>query len=246
MYSKEERDEIQNSIIALAQKDNRIKDCAIVGSESIGKHDKWSDIDLTFGIDDETEISQILSEWNAIMFANFNANVLFDVEYKESIYRVYLLPNALQVDLSFTPTQNFGAITNAFKLIFGKANHRQHKPEPELSSILGYSILYALKSRCAIEREKYWQAIFYLDKFRENIMTMKCISLHLNPFDGRSFDELPNSFLNKITTGLTGELNRDTLKNSLRSFTKILIQEIKQDNTIAYTFENELKRIASL
>lgn len=246
MYSKEYRNKVQSSIITFAKEDVRITDCAIVGSESIGKNDEWSDIDLTFGVSMETEIPKILLDWNELMTKNFEANVLFDLAFRESIYRVYLLPNALQVDLSFTPTKQFGAITEKFKLIFGEEKNRDSKPVPKPKTIFGYAVLYALKTRCSIEREKFWQAHYYLEKFKENIMTLKCLSENLNPFDGRDYDKLSDSFLIQIQSSLIGSLSRHNLNKSLKILTIILINEIKNNSELNYKFENELKHIAEI
>ena len=246
MYSKEYRNKVQSSIITFAKADVRIIDCAIVGSESIEKNDEWSDIDLTFGVSAEAEIPKILLGWNELMAKNFKANVLFDLAFRESIYRVYLLPNALQVDLSFTPTEHFGAITEKFKLIFGKEKARNSKPIPKLKTIFGYAVLYALKTRCSIEREKFWQAHYLLEKFKENIMTMKCLSENLNPFDGRDYDNLSELFLAQIESSLIDSPNRNNLDKSLMVLTKVLISETKNNSRLNYKFENELKQIAKI
>lgn len=246
MYSKDYRSKVQGSIITFAEKDERITDCAIVGSESIGENDKWSDIDLTFGVHEEADISQILLDWNELMAQQFEANVLFDLAFRESIYRVYLLPNALQIDLSFTPTKHFGAITDKFKLLFGEEKSRQSKPLPEPPTIFGFAVLYALKTRCSIEREKYWQAHYYLEQFKESIMTLKCLSENLNPFDGRGYDELPDLFLDQVQSSLIASPNRHDLGESLKVLTKILIAEIKDNGRLNYKFENELKLICEI
>ena len=244
MYSIEERNNVQNSIIALAKNDVRITDCAIVGSESVQKQDVWSDIDLSFGFKNGSDISKILEDWNKVMGNEFNAHVLFDLNYRESIYRVYLLPNALQVDLSFTNTDKFGAITDKFKLLFGKSNEREQKQPPDQKTVFGYGVLYALKARCSIEREKFWQARYFLEKLRENLMILKCTIEQLNPFDGRGYDELPKKFLDRISKSFQASLKSSELKQSLQLLTGLLINEVKTLDNIGYKFERELEIIS--
>lgn len=246
MYSIQDRNYVQNLIIELSKNDTRITDCAIVGSESVGENDKFSDIDLTFGVKNDINISQILNEWNDLMSERFDANVLFDLPYEESIYRVYLLPNALQVDLSFTPHKNFGAITTRFKLLFGQSSEREQKRPPELPNVFGYCVLYALKSRCSTERKKYRQSFHYLNELRNNLMILKCLTLKTNPFDGRSYDELPISFLNKIKRTLAKDVKQSDLNNSLKNLTTILTEEAELLNTLKYKFEDELKLISAV
>ncbi len=244
MYSIEDRNSIQNSIIALAKNDDRITDCAIVGSGSIEQQDVWSDIDLSFGIENGSDISNILEDWNNVMGNEFNAHVLFDLQYKESIYRVYLLPNALQVDLSFTRTEKFGALTDRFRLLFGKNNKREQKLPPDQKTVFGYAVLYALKARSSTERGRIWQANYFLEKLRENLMILKCTIDQLNPFDGRGFDRLPEDFLNKISKSMGTKLTSSELKYSLQLLTKLLINEVKILDKIDYKFERELEIIS--
>ncbi|GAA0725756.1 hypothetical protein GCM10009430_31900 [Aquimarina litoralis] len=243
MYSKKDRIKVEKQIIDFAKLDSNIIDCAIVGSKSVGNDDKWSDIDLAFGYEIDADINQILRYWSKIMFESFGANKLFDMSYKESLYRVFLLPNALQVDLSFTPSDHFGAITDNFKLIFGNQRKREFKSLPEINSIAGYTILFALKTRTSIEREKYWQAQYYLTKCRENTMILKCLKENLNSFDGRSFDELTPSFLNQIQNTMINEPNKRNLENALKSMIHILIKELSTVDSLNYKFINELEII---
>ncbi|WP_405207230.1 hypothetical protein [Aquimarina sp. LLG6339-5] len=243
MYSIKERIEVQELIIDFAKSNSKIIDCAIVGSESVGNNDQWSDIDLTFGYEDKADIENILREWSKMMLERFSANILFDISFGESIYRVFLLPNALQVDLSFTPSEYFGAITNRFKLIFGKQKEKEFKSLPEINDIVGYAILFALKTRTSIERKNYWQAEYYLSKSRENVMVLKCLKENLNPFDGRGFDELPVDFLLQIQNALIIELNRPNLQNGLKTLTQILIEELSSIDSLKHKFINALKII---
>lgn len=243
MYPKKTRIEVQKQIIDFAKSDSNIIDCAIVGSESVGNDDKWSDVDLTFGYENDADVNQILRDWSKMMLEVFDANKLFDLSYKESLYRVFLLPNALQVDLSFTPSEHFGAITDNFKLIFGNQRKREFKSLPEINSIAGYTILFALKTRTSTEREKYWQAEYYLSKCRENIMILKCLKENLNSFDGRSFDELPPRFLQQIQNTLIDEPTKQNLENGLKSTIQILIEELSTVDNLNYKFIKELKII---
>lgn len=246
MYSKEFRSNVQDVIIDLAKRDKRITDCAVVGSEAISQNDDWSDIDLTFGVSDDVDITVILSDWNCIMAKQFDAHVLFDLPHRQSIYRVYLLPNALQVDLSFTPTKYFGALTKKFKLIYGNVKRQEIVPIPEYKTIYGYAVLYALKTRCALERMKVWQSYYYLGKYREYIMQLKCIEVNVDSKDGRGYGDLPTSFLTDIQQSLTSKMDTDSIRDSLSKLTKVFLRTTHNNQLTAYSFENELMLIAGL
>jgi len=66
MYSIQERKIVQAFLITKAKSDTRILDAAIVGSESIGANDKWSDIDLTFGVKNEVPINEVIADWTTL------------------------------------------------------------------------------------------------------------------------------------------------------------------------------------
>lgn len=215
MYSIQERKEIQDYLIVHAKSDKRIVDAAIVGSESIGKNDKWSDIDLSFGIRDDIELRTVIQDWTEILNTKFEAQVLFDLPYQSSIYRVFLLPNCLQIDLSFTPSSDFGSITNKFKLLFGHKKEKPKKQLPEFETEYGYCILYALKVRTSIERKKYWQAIYFMDLCRNTLLVLACLKYKLNPFDGRGYDALPLFFKVRLQKTLSVEVVEQSLKESL-------------------------------
>ena len=53
---------------------------------------------------------------------------LFDLPLLSTVYRVFLLPGSLQVDLSFTPGAEFGPLGPRFALLFGTAVERQQPP----------------------------------------------------------------------------------------------------------------------
>ena len=50
MFTVEERERAQERILELAQADPRIVAGAAVGSLATGGGDRWSDLDLTFGV----------------------------------------------------------------------------------------------------------------------------------------------------------------------------------------------------
>lgn len=53
-----------------------------------------------------------------------------DVLHGEALYRVFLLADTLQVDLSFWPATDFGAIGSGFRLLFGAAAKETPNPVP--------------------------------------------------------------------------------------------------------------------
>ena len=52
MFTAQQRDALRERVLRLAQEDDRVVAGAIVGSLAVGGGDRFSDIDLTFGIAD--------------------------------------------------------------------------------------------------------------------------------------------------------------------------------------------------
>src|SRR5439155_10510144 len=119
------------------REDPRVTSGALVGSLALGGGDAWSDLDLTFGLADDATIPEVLDGWTRQLEKEFQAAHLFDLPYQSTMYRVFLLPSDLQVDLSFTPGREFGAITPKFELLFGSAVERPHIPAPSPPELFG-------------------------------------------------------------------------------------------------------------
>ena len=68
------------------------------------------------------------------------------------IYRVFLLPGGLQVDLSFMPASRFGAGGPRFRLLFGEAHERPWPTPPSIQDLFGWAVAYARDGRACVER----------------------------------------------------------------------------------------------
>ena len=107
MFDVEERERVRDRIVQMSRADARLIAGALIGSTAAGGGDRWSDLDLTFGLLDGVRIEDVLSDWSVSLEKEFGAVYLFDLPYQTTTYRVFLLPSALQVDLSFTPGKRF-------------------------------------------------------------------------------------------------------------------------------------------
>src|SRR5712691_506377 len=101
LFTVEERNSVYERLLAMARADSRITAGAVIGSLAKGAGDRWSDLDVTFGLAAGADSQAVLADWTADLAREFGAAHLFDLPRLTSIYRVFLLPNNLQVDLSF-------------------------------------------------------------------------------------------------------------------------------------------------
>ena len=90
---------------------------SVEGEEDEGAREKSSDIGMLV-IDGFKAHGQREFEFDAVS--------LFDLPFLSTLYRVFLFPGSLQVDLSFTPGREFGALGPKFRLLFGSLARTQH------------------------------------------------------------------------------------------------------------------------
>src|SRR5206468_12141235 len=121
--------------LRLAEEDDRVLAGAAVGSLAVDEGDRFSDLDLTFGIADHVEVTEVLDDWTTTLVDEFGAVQLADLERGPTIYRVFLLPNALQFDLSLTPMAQFRPAGPRFRLLFGETAAGEAKVQTRPGSL---------------------------------------------------------------------------------------------------------------
>jgi hypothetical protein len=167
VFTVEQRDRVRRALIERAEQDERVVSAALVGSDAGGTADRWSDLDLTFAVSDEASLDDLLADWTDALDAEFDAPALFDVWVGPTVYRVFLLPGNLQVDLSFTPAARFGPTSPRFRLIFGEVREdRVREPMSRLAETprqqFGLGVLYLVRTRLYLERGDLEHAEQYL------------------------------------------------------------------------------------
>src|SRR5262249_55292666 len=153
--------------------------------------DRWSDVDVAFGIADGNGLEEVLDEWTLVIDQEFGVVNHFDVRAGKRIFRVFLLISGLQVDVSVMPAEEFGAYGSAVPVLFGTANELEAVAQPDASELIGLSWLYVLHSRACIERKQHWKAEYYISGVRDHVVALACLRLGENPMNGRGVDRLP-------------------------------------------------------
>src|SRR5207302_213357 len=120
VFTVEQRDALREHLLRLAEEDERVVAGAAVGSLAVDRGDRFSDLDLTFGIADHAPVVEVLDDWTRTLIGERDAVQLADLEREPTIYRVFLLPDALQFDLSMTPAAQFRPAGPRFRLLFGE------------------------------------------------------------------------------------------------------------------------------
>jgi hypothetical protein len=227
MFTPEERERLRSSLLEYAASDRRISGAAITGSAAAGREDRWSDIDLAFGLGDARALPDVLSDWTGHMYRQHLALDHFDVTSGAWVYRVFFLPSTLQVDLAFVSATEFRALAPAFHLMFGKANEPRHLPSPPPRDIVGLGWLYALHARSCIARRNLWQAEYMISGIRDNALALACIRHGLPAVHGRGIDLLPGGVAAQFEGSLVRQLDAAELSRAFGVALHGLLSEIR-------------------
>lgn len=244
MFSIEDRNRLRDRILQMAAADPRVVSGAVVGSLALSDGDRWSDLDLTFGVADEFSIFDVLEDWTRDIAKEFDAAHLFDLPAGPSIYRVFLVPTCLQFDLSFTPASKFGALGPKFRLLFGQAVEKPQSQPPSAQELFGYAVHHALRARFCIERGKYWQAEYWISSLRDYALSMACRRRGLPAAYGRGFDDLPSEVHEAFSNSFVTSLHRDELLRALAVTMDGLLDETEEVGALASQVESQLRELA--
>lgn len=243
MFSLNYREDIRNAILLRAKQDERIISAAIIGSYAKGTVDRWSDIDLTFGVDEKYLIDDVLCDWTKYVRTEFNGVDLLDVKRGNTIYRVFVLPGNLQMDLSFSPESEFGALNKDFVLLYGKQYEKLQPQNQTVENLFGWIIHHLIRTRYCVERNRLWQAEFWLSEARDYMLKIACMERGLNPDHGRGFDDLPEDILVYASESYIKEVRREEILLSIKRIISALSIIIVGSKHLLLKYKNVLIEI---
>jgi hypothetical protein len=244
VFTPKDRERVRDHLLQKARSDPRIIAGATVGSDALGRADRWSDLDLTFGLAEGADVGTVLDDWTADLVRAFDSTHLFDLPSHATVYRVFLLPGNLQVDLSFTPG-SAADYAPGFKLLFGTAVKRERFPPRPARDLFGLGVHHAVRSRFSLERNRPWQAEYWISAARDQGLALACLRRGLEPSNGRGFDQLPSEVLAVATSALVGSLERPELLRALESSIRLLLQESEEVRDVAARLTPQLRDLTS-
>ena len=246
MFSVEERDRIRDRILEMADADQRVVAAAAIGSLATGPGDQWSDLDLGFGIADGSSVDAVLGKWTDTLEREFEAVHLFDLPRGPAVYRVFLFPGYLQVDLSFAPASQFGALGPNFTLLFGRAVERPHMTQPSAQDLFGLGVHHAVRTRFCIERGRLWQAQYWINEMRDHALALACRRRGLEVVEARGYQGLPKDVLARFEDTLVRSIERAELLRALARTTDELLREADEAGELASKVEGQLRRLVTV
>ncbi|HEY3199509.1 MAG TPA: nucleotidyltransferase domain-containing protein [Actinomycetes bacterium] len=88
MFTSDHRDAVRRQLLRLARKDPCITGAAVTGSAADDTEDRWSDIDLFFGVTDHLALGAVLADWSDHLYGELGALHHFDLKIPGAVYRV--------------------------------------------------------------------------------------------------------------------------------------------------------------
>ena len=238
MFTVKQRDALRDRLLRRAEEDERVVAGAAVGSLAVDGGDRFSDLDLTFGIADGVLVTDVLDDWKRTLAQELDAVYLVDLERGPTTYGVFLLPDELQCDISMTPAAHFRPAGSRFRLLFGETA----SGEPEVASptatgglfihtpviardIFGWGVIYALHARACTERGRVWQAEHYVGAVRDHALSLACLRQGLPTVQARGYDDLSAEILARFENAHVGAAEPTALRAALTASVLALMRE---------------------
>jgi hypothetical protein len=217
VFTVEQRDALREHLLRLADTDERVIAGAAVGSLAVGGGDRFSDLDPTFGIADHVRVADVLDDLTRTLAEEHDAVHLVDLERGPTTYRVFLLPDALQLDLSMTAAGRFRPVGPRFRLLFGEtaAGESEVSAAPIAGDLFGWGVVYALHARACIERGRVWQAEHYVCAVRDHALSLACLRQGLPALQARGYDDLSAETLARFEAAHVGTVEPGALRAAL-------------------------------
>ena len=238
MFTVEQRDALAERLLRLADEDERVVAGAVVGSLAANGGDRFSDLDLTFAIADHVTTAEVLDDWTRTLVGELEAVHLTDLERGPTTYRVFLLPDTLQFDLSMTTAAQFRPAGPRFRLLFGETAASERDagnppaaghlfiPTPSVAfDLFGWGVIYALHARACIERGRYWQAEHYVAAVRDHALSLACLRQELPAGQARGYDDLSAETLARFGDTHVGAVEPGALRAALAASVGALMRE---------------------
>jgi hypothetical protein len=245
VFSVGDRDRLRDGLLEMASSDPRVVAGALLGSLAHDQGDRWSDLDIMFAVTDDARMSEVLEAWTQDLVDTFDAVQLFDLPSGPIIYRVFLLPSSLELDLSFAPASEFGAGGPKFRLLFGDAVERPPAVAAPADELFGYAVHHAFHARACIERARYWQAEYWISAVRDHALHLECRQRSLDGSYGRDFDRLPADVTEPLKDAVVRSLEPVDLRSALGSAVTGLLRASAKVRDMADKVERQLRELVT-
>jgi predicted nucleotidyltransferase len=224
VFTPQQRTRLLDELVTAAEQDPRITAAALTGSAALGREDEWSDIDLALRLAPDADATAVVDDWTAWMADRGTVDTL-DIRVGGTLFRVFLLADTLQVDVSFWPDADFGATGPAFRLVFGSATEQEPVRPPSPAGLIGMGWLYALHARSSIARGRVWQAEYMISGMRDQVLALACLRHGVSAVQARGIDDVPTAVAEAFTPTLVRSLDVAELVRAFAATAEALLSE---------------------
>jgi hypothetical protein len=247
VFTGHQRDAVRKRLLELAETDARITGAAVTGSAADGRDDRWSDVDLFFGVADHVALAAVVSDWSGYLYGELGALHHFELTAAAAVYRAFLLPSCLEVDLGFTPAGRFGPIGPHFRTVFGEAAQPPPATPSDPGHLIGLAWHHVLHARSCIERHKPWQAEYWISGIRDQTLALACLRFGKPADYAKGADALQSAVTGELEAALVRSLELEELQRALRAAAARLIPELyATDPDQAHRLEGPIRELADL
>ena len=238
---------MRRRLLGLAETDPRVTGAALTGSAADGREDRWSDIDLFLGVADEVALDTVLADWSGYLYGELGALHHFDVEVPAAVYRAFLLPSCLEVDLGFTPAGRFGPAGPHFRAVFGAVARPPPAAAPDPGQLLGLAWHHVLHARSCIERHQPWQAEHWISGIRDQTLALASLRFGQPTDYAKGADAVPVAVTGGLEEALVRSLAPEELRRALRvAAARLLLELSATDPVQAQRLEGPIRELAEL
>jgi hypothetical protein len=226
MFTAAKRDRVRARLLELARDDPDVAGAAITGSHTVGLEDEWSDVDLAFAI--RAELEPAMRRWTERLYADFGALHHWDLPFGATVYRVFLLPDTLQVDIAFMPAIAFAPGGPTWQTVFGETVEPAPRDPVDPSELVGWAWTMCLSAHRSIERGKPWMAEHMISGIRDHVIALACLRLGLPTRYAKGAHQLPREITGPLEETLVRSLDEAELRRALAAAVGALVAELER------------------
>lgn len=226
MFAVDDRERVLQFLLELAADDPAVVGAAVTGSLATREEDRWSDVDLAFGI--RGELGTVLDRWTMRLYQELGALHHWDLRSGSSVYRVFLLPDWLEVDIAFTPEADFGPRGPRWRLLLGDSGAPAPTEPPKGDELVGLAWHHALHARVCIERGRWWQAEHWISGLRDQVLALAALRLGLPTDYAKGAHLLPAEVTAPLEDALVRSLDEAELRRALKAAVTALEAELRR------------------
>ncbi|MEV6947527.1 hypothetical protein AB0N07_37365 [Streptomyces sp. NPDC051172] len=242
MLPAHKKDQVRERLLSLAKTDDSITGAALTGSHAAGQGDNWSDIDLVLAV--RGDLAPAVDAWSKRLYDEFSALHHWDLASPPSTIRVFLLPDWLEIDLTFSPESAFGPRGPQWHTVFGQTTDLEPFAAPDPDTLIGLSWHHALHARTCIARDRRWQAEHWISALRNHLITLACLRLGHPTSYAKGAHLLPDHLTTPLEATLIHSLTEQELRRALKAALSLLSAEIELwDPALAHRLQPSLTQL---